>query len=336
MKGDRTRRGEGRIPVSEHARPLAAAGERPTIEIEGVSHVYRRGGVRALDDVSLTLGPGLFGLLGPNGAGKSTLMRVLTTLLVPTSGRARVMGADVVAQPEAVRRVVGYLPQEFGAWRIARVREVLDMMARLSGLDDAAARARRIDEVLELVGLAEVARRRVKALSGGMLRRLGVAQALVHDPPVLIVDEPTVGLDPAERIRFRRLVGDLGRERVILLSTHIVSDLGDACADMAVIDRGRVLFRGSPRELVRRARGRVFDAVVAVDQEARLPEGVEVVSRRPEGVGIRLRLVGAGEAVPAGATPVEEPGLEEAYLAFMLEAGRSAAIEASDLGGGGR
>ena len=311
---------------------VSAQRTAPSIVVENVTHVYR-GGVRALDDVSLDLGPGLFGLLGPNGAGKSTLMRVLTTLLVPTSGRASVMGIDVVRSPERVRRVVGYLSQEFGAWRIARVREVLDLLGRLSGLVDRARRARRVDEVLELVGLTDAAGRRVKSLSGGMLRRLGVAQALLADPPVLIVDEPTVGLDPAERLRFRRLVAELGRERVVLLSTHIVSDLGDACSDMAVIDRGRVLFRGSPRELVARARGRVFDAVVAVDREAQLPEVVEVVSRRPEGVGIRLRLVGPAAAMPDGAEVIDEPGLEEAYLAFMLESGRS--IEpAADMEGG--
>ena len=306
------------------------AGGRANVRIEELVHVYR-GGVRALDGVSLDLGPGLFGLLGPNGAGKSTLMRVLTTLLVPTGGRASVMGADVVREPGTVRRLVGYLPQEFGAWRMARVEEVLDILGRLSGLVDRTVRRRRIAETLELVGLSGEARRKVRSLSGGMLRRLGVAQALLHDPPVLIVDEPTVGLDPAERLRFRRLVGELGRDRVILLSTHIVSDLGDACSEMALIDRGRLLFRGSPAALVDRARGRVFDAVVAVDQEARLPESVEVVSRRPEGVGIRLRLVGPPEAMPAGAEAVAEPGFEEAYLSFMLAAGRAGVLEAPDV-----
>jgi ABC-2 type transport system ATP-binding protein len=175
------------------------------ISAEGVGHVYENGTV-ALDDVSLEIGTGLFGLLGSNGAGKSTLMRTICTLLVPARGRVRVGGFDVVADRRAVRGLLGYLPQHFGAWRLQTVTETLDALASFSGLTDGNVRRRRIGEVLESVGLADVAHRRVKQLSGGMTRRLGVAQALIHEPKVLVVDEPTVGLDPEERLRFRQLI----------------------------------------------------------------------------------------------------------------------------------
>lgn len=294
------------------------------ISVRGVRHVYQ-GGKAALDDVNLEIGTGLFGLLGPNGAGKSTLMRILCTLLVPTAGIAKVLGHDVVQERDAVRRRLGYLPQEFSAWRLQTCEEVLDTMARLSGIRDSAQRARRIKETLESVGLSPVADRKVKALSGGMVRRLGVAQALIHEPPVLVVDEPTVGLDPEERLRFRRLMGELAQSRVIVLSTHIVADLGGSCQDLALIDAGKLVFRGSPRELVRQAEGRVFEAVLPIGGDERLDaRRFEVVSRVPEGVGIRVRVVASdGQAWP-GAEPVAEPTLEEGYLAFMAARGRAA------------
>ena len=157
-----------------------------------------------------------------------------------------------------VRRMVGYLPQEFGAWRLQRVEEVLDTLARLSGVVDKNKRRERVDAVLEQVGLQEVADRKVKKLSGGMVRRLGVAQALVHEPRVIIVDEPTVGLDPEERLRFRQLMASLGRDRTIVLSTHIVADLGSGCRNLALIDSGKIVFRGGPIDLVAQAKGTVF------------------------------------------------------------------------------
>ena len=181
------------------------------IETQGLGHTYK-GGHTALDGVDLKLGKGLFGLLGPNGAGKSTLMRIICTLLVPSRGTVTVFGHDVTRNRREVRERLGYLPQEFGAWRLHRVEEVLDTLARLSGLADKKRRRERVAETLEQVGLDQVADRKVKKLSGGMVRRLGVAQALVHEPPVLVVDEPTVGLDPEERMRFRQMMARLGRE----------------------------------------------------------------------------------------------------------------------------
>jgi len=299
------------------------------ITVEGLRHVYK-GGTVALDGVDLSFGTGLFGLLGPNGAGKSTLMRIMCTLLVPTAGRATVGGHDVVRDRTAVRTMLGYLPQEFGAWRLHRVEEVLDTLALLSGLKDRAARRRRIREVLEEVGLQNVGDRKVKKLSGGMVRRLGVAQALVHDPRVIVVDEPTVGLDPQERLRFRQLMANLGHDRTIVLSTHIVADLGSSCSDMALIDAGKIVFRGSPAELVDRAQGKVFEVVFGPAQEGSLDPGYEVVSRTRDEAGTRVRAVSADGRLPEGARTVEQPTLEEAYLAFMAARGRAEAALAEE------
>lgn len=292
------------------------------IVADGVRHEYK-GGTVALENVDLEIGTGLFGLLGSNGAGKSTLMRIVCTLLVPTHGRVTVGGLDVVEDRRAVRRLFGYLPQQFSAWRLQTVTEVLDTLASLSGLTNEKARKRRIGDVLDAVGLSKVAGRKVKQLSGGMTRRLGVAQALVHEPKVLIVDEPTVGLDPEERLRFRQLMAELGRDRAIVLSTHIVADLGASCADLALLDRGRIEFRGAPSELVSRARGKVVEVTAPEAAEADLAERLEVVARTSAGGTTTLRGVPKDGGVPVNARAVDDITLEEAYLAFMIERGRS-------------
>jgi ABC-type multidrug transport system ATPase subunit len=296
------------------------------IEARGLRHVYK-GGTVALDGVDLAFGTGLYGLLGPNGAGKSTLMRIVCTLIVPTAGTVSVLGHDVIQDRAAVRRHLGYLPQEFGAWRLERVEEVLDTLARLAGMNDAAARRARIEQVLAQVGLEAVADRKVKKLSGGMVRRLGVAQALLNEPRVLVVDEPTVGLDPQERLRFRQLMANLGQDRTILLSTHIVADLGASCRDLALIDGGKIVYGGSPADLVSRAVGRVFQ--VEEQGSASMQARFEVVSRVRDGAVTRLRAVSKDGELPAGAEAVADPTLEEAYLAFMAARGRAelAALE---------
>jgi ABC-2 type transport system ATP-binding protein len=300
------------------------------IVAEGVKQVYP-GGTVALDDVSLGINTGLFGLLGSNGAGKSTLMRILCTLLVPTEGRVTIRGLDVVTHRREVRRLFGYLPQSFGAWRLQTVKEVLDTLATLSGLYDRQVRRRRIDEVLEAVGLAKVADRKVKHLSGGMTRRLGVAQALVHEPKVLIVDEPTVGLDPEERLRFRQLMTELGRDRAIVLSTHIVADLGSGCREIALLDRGKLAFRGSPADLVAKATGRVIELSVSEGAEAERADQMEIVARRSvRGENVLRGVLREGDT-PAGARVADDITLEEAYLAFMVGRGRSVdELEAAD------
>lgn len=290
----------------------------PSIVVEGVGKRYK-GGVQALQGVSLRVGPGLFGLLGPNGAGKSTLMKIICTLLEPTSGRVEVCGKDVTRNRRAVRALIGYLPQEFGAWRLHRVGEVLDTVGLLAGLRPRTYRRQRVAEVLEAVGLDEVADQKVKHLSGGMVRRLGVAQALIHEPPVLVVDEPTVGLDPEERIRFRQLMSQLGQDRAILLSTHIVADLGQGCSRLALLDRGRIVHEGSPAGLVSASMGRVFEVPLKVAETA---AGLEEVSR----TGQSARVVLVNGTPPPEGRPVDDPTLEEAYLAFMVKQGSTAAL----------
>ncbi len=291
-----------------------------SINIHGVRHVYKAGNV-AINGINLDISTGLFGLLGPNGAGKSTLMRIICSLLVPTEGRVTVGGFDVVKERRQVRRLLGYLPQEFNAWRLHRVEEVLDTLATLSGMENRSERKSRVLDILESVGLSEVAGRKVKKLSGGMVRRLGVAQALIHDPKVLIVDEPTVGLDPEERIHFRQLMAKLGKDRIIVLSTHIVGDLGAGCHDLALINHGKVEFRGSPETLIEQAKGIVFEITLAEGDKS-IPEGeFEVVSQEQRLKRTIIRAVSKNGKIPEKAVPADNPTLEEAYLAFM--SGRS-------------
>jgi len=284
------------------------------IEVAGLRHTYK-GGHTALDGVELSFGTGLFGLLGPNGAGKSTLMRIICTLLTPTAGQVRVCGHDVTSDRQ----------QDFGAWRLHRVEEVLDTLAQLSGLLDKKKRQARVAAVLDQVGLGDVAHRKVKKLSGGMVRRLGVAQALVHEPRVLVVDEPTVGLDPEERIRFRQLMSGLGRDRTILLSTHIVADLGAGCHELALLDAGRIVFQGAPSKLLWLAAGQVFEVTATMADAESIESRYEIVSTSVSGGQVTLRGVADGKQLPPSATAVAEPSLEESYIAFMAARGRTAA-----------
>jgi ABC-2 type transport system ATP-binding protein len=296
----------------------------PAIEVRELSHTYK-GGHKALDRINFTCGVGVFGLLGPNGAGKSTLMKIICTLMEPSEGQARVCGHDVTTESPKVRPLLGYLPQDFGAWRLHRVEEVLDTLAQLSGMVDRKQRHVRVAEVLEQVGLGEVTDRKIKKLSGGMLRRLGVAQALVHEPRVLVVDEPTVGLDPEERIRFRKLMGSLGRDRTVLLSTHIVADLGAACREIALLDDGRIVFQGPPAQLVAEAVGQVFEVSASESDLEAFEQDYDIVSTSITEGRIVLRGVAADKDLPPAATPVSEPTLEEGYMAFMASRGRKSA-----------
>jgi ABC-2 type transport system ATP-binding protein len=296
--------------------------EEAIIDIRHLCHTFKSG-FKALDDVNLNFGVGVFGLLGPNGAGKSTLMRILCTLLPPSSGEVRVCGHDVTKDPMAIRSQLGYLPQEFGAWRSHRVEEVLDTLAQLSGMLDKPSRREQVTRVLEDVGLADVADRKVKKLSGGMLRRLGVAQALIHGPKVIVVDEPTVGLDPEERIRFRNVMTSLGRDRTILLSTHIVADLGGACKEIALLDGGQIIYQGTPSGLVSAAIGQVFQVAVSEMEFANIESQYEVVSTSVGSGSIVVRGVSHTDQLPDGAEIVQEPSLEESYMAFMAARGRS-------------
>ena len=218
------------------------------LDVECLNKKYR-GGVHALRDVNIVLEPGVLGLLGPNGAGKSTLMRILATITKATTGRVLWNKADIAHDPDALRNVLGYLPQDFGVYPNLSAVEFLEYLAAVKGIGAAAAR-KRIGELLELVNLADVAKRPLGGYSGGMRQRVGIAQALLNDPQLLIVDEPTAGLDPEERVRFRNLLAELSGQRIVILSTHIVSDIEAVASSIAILARGELLAHGSPEELL--------------------------------------------------------------------------------------
>jgi len=285
-----------------------------TITIRDLTKTYK-GGVTALSGVNVEIPAGMFGLLGPNGAGKSTMIKILATLLEPTSGEVTIDGLDVSKDRRKIRSRLGYLPQEFGVYPKMKAREFLDFTARLNGMPKAG-RDKRVDEMLENVGLADAARRKVKALSGGMLRRLGIAQALISEPKLLIVDEPTVGLDPEERIRFRGLLQDIGKDIVIILSTHIVGDISSTCENLVILDKGKVLYHGSPQELTAKAEGKAWETVAEEKDLSEIKRRFSVISTAPRGDRLHLRLVGEGSANGLELKPVN-PNLEDAYINFM-------------------
>ncbi|MEV6630313.1 ABC transporter ATP-binding protein [Actinoplanes sp. NPDC051470] len=282
------------------------------IDIDRLTKRYR-GGVTALDGLSLEVPTGMFGLLGANGAGKTTLMRILAGLLRPTGGSVRVGEHDVTTRAgrAAVRRVLGYLPQELGVYPDLSAREFLDYVALLKGIDDRTERRRRVGEVLEIVALAGDAGRKLKGYSGGMRRRVGIAQALLAGPRLLIVDEPTAGLDPEERIRFRTLLAQLAGDRTVLLSTHIVDDVAQTCRELAVLASGALVFRGTVEELTSRASDRVWSVITA----GPAPTGGTIVSAVPHAAGMRYRVV--APVSPAAGAETVEPNLEDGYLALV-------------------
>ena len=280
------------------------------LSIEGIGKQYR-GGVRALDGFTLDLGPGVLGLLGPNGAGKSTLMRVLATVTRPTEGRVTWNGIDIVREPNRLRAVLGYLPQDFGVYPNLNAVEFLEYIAAAKGLEPTAAR-QRIAELLVLVNLADARRRPLGSFSGGMRQRVGIAQALLNDPRLLIVDEPTAGLDPEERVRFRNLLAELSGERIVLLSTHIVSDVEAVATEIAVIDRGRLVRRASPEDLQRSAEGMVWEWVVPSSELVALKARCLISGTQRRSAGVRVRVVSAESPAPEARTVA--PTLEDAYL----------------------
>jgi len=281
------------------------------IRLEALSLQYPSG-VLALDNVDLEIQSGLFGLLGPNGAGKTTLMRILTTLLRPTRGSARIFGYDVKADAPTVRSLLGYLPQDFQTYAQLKAWEVLDYYAILNGMVERKQRRERIDEVLALVGLEDKRKQRAGQLSGGMYRRLGVAQALLTDAKLLIFDEPTAGLDPAQRVRFRNFLGELSRDRIVILSTHIVADIGSVCDKLAVLNHGRIAFEGACRELVTQAQGKVWQVCVNDRQYEDLRDTHPITSMVDTDHGMQLRLLSDTQAQQDWQRV--EPTLEDAYL----------------------
>ena len=280
------------------------------LAIQNVSKRYR-GKIWGLRDFSLQMGPGVLGLVGPNGAGKSTLMRILATVTRPTEGRVTWNGTDIARSPDELRAVLGYLPQDFGLYPNLNAVEFLEYLAAIKGLEARPAR-RRIDELLQIFGLVEVRKRPLGSYSGGMKQRIGIAQALLNDPQLLIVDEPTAGLDPEERVRFRNLLSELSGERIVILSTHIVSDVEAAATEIAILNEGRLLWHSAPEALLHAVEDKVW-AWVIPSAELTAARGQHLISsavRRSDGVHARV-VAGASPGPGAQAIP---PTLEDAYL----------------------
>jgi ABC-2 type transport system ATP-binding protein len=280
------------------------------LSIQGVGKQYgtRNWGLR---DFTLEPGPGVLGLLGPNGAGKSTLMRILATITKATTGVVTWNGKDISKSPDELRPVLGYLPQDFGVYPNLNAVEFLEYMAAIKGLDGRAAR-KRIDELLQVVNLIDAGKRPLGGFSGGMKQRVGIAQALLNDPQMLIVDEPTAGLDPEERVRFRNLLSDLSGERTVILSTHIVSDVEATASNIALIYKGRLLVHTTPEALLRSVAGRVWEWTVPSADLQAVRQKHLVSSTVRTGEGVRLRIV--GESAPAADAQPASPTLEDAYL----------------------
>ncbi len=287
------------------------------LTIEHLSKQYRRD-FWGLRDFDLELGPGVVGLLGPNGAGKSTLMRMLATITQPSEGTVRWNGADIVKSPDTLRSVLGYLPQDFGVYPNLNAIEFLEYMAAIKGLDAKTSR-QRIDELLQVVNLKDAAQRPLGSYSGGMKQRVGIAQALLNDPQLLIVDEPTVGLDPEERVRFRNLLSDLSGQRIVLLSTHIVSDVEATATEIVVIHQGRKLQHAAPEKLLQLLEGKVWQWIVpstdlpALKQKHILSGAI----RRHDGVQVRV----VSESHPAAEAESIAPNLEDVYLYLVSQNG---------------
>jgi ABC-type multidrug transport system ATPase subunit len=277
------------------------------------------GPVAALKGVSLDIPEGLFGLLGPNGAGKSTLMNILAGLLEPTGGTVTLDGTDIVTDPRAVWGRLGYLPQDFGFYPSLSGAQMLDFLLRLKGVDAPQGRKRLVEELLDRVNLAHAASRKVRTYSGGMRQRLGIAQAIAGNPRLVIVDEPTAGLDPEERQRFYRILAELGRDRIVLLSTHIVEDIATLCPRFAVIRGGRCVTSGGTSDARRRLDGRVFEGIVEPAALERIRASHRVTQAvLVEGSMFRTRVQGEAGQQPAGFVPVP-PTLEDVYFGVMDE-----------------
>lgn len=283
------------------------------LRIENLSKQYRQN-VWGLRDFSLRLGPGVIGLLGPNGAGKSTLMRMIATITRPSSGAIYWNGADIAAKPDSLRRVLGYLPQDFGVYPNLNAVEFLTYLAAVKGLNQQQAR-RRIDELIQLVNLNEAAYRPIGGFSGGMRQRVGIAQALLNAPHLLIVDEPTVGLDPGERVRFRHLISDLSGERIVLLSTHIVSDVEATATRIVLINNGRLLHHAAPETLLQAVEGKVWGWVVPGGELTAVKTQHLIANTTRRADGVLVRIVSDGAPAPA-AEPLPAT-LEDAYLYFV-------------------
>jgi ABC-2 type transport system ATP-binding protein len=285
------------------------------IEIQGLNKIYPNGN-HALKDINLEFGTGMFGLLGPNGAGKSTLMRILVTLMKPTSGSVLVDGKDIQKHRKELRGMLGYLPQDFRFFTSLKTWEFLDYSGSLAGMKNKNKRLSEVDRLLDQVGLLEARDRQANRLSGGMKRRLGIAQALIGNPRIIVVDEPTTGLDPDERIRFRNILSQLSQHDVtIILSTHIVGDISSTCQGMALLNRGELVFSGSHEKLVKQAEGHVFKLNLTPAKYDIVKERYDVISTIPVEDGWEVQIV-SDEAPEFNSSEII-PNIEDAYVYYM-------------------
>ena len=285
------------------------------IKIVNLNKVYP-GGKKALKDLNLEIEPGMFGLLGPNGAGKTSLMRIMTLLQSCTSGTIYFDDYDIAKDRKAIRSLLGYLPQDFRFFEKLKTWEFLDYGAGLAGIKGKQHRGEVVDEMLRKVGLFEVRDRWANRLSGGMKRRLGIAQAIIGNPKVIIVDEPTTGLDPEERIRFRNILADISdKDSIIILSTHIVGDISSTCKKLALLNRGELKFEGSPDEMINLARGKVWEIFVTDMEYEEIKDKYPIISTIPTDGGMEIQVV--ADAIEGYSNKAIEPNLEHAYVYYM-------------------
>lgn len=295
------------------------------LTLDRVTHIYANG-TKALDDATLEIPKGMFGLLGPNGAGKSTLMRCIATLQTPSAGSIRFGDIDVLKEPERLRAILGYLPQDFGVYPRVSAYDLLDHLAVLKGIAARGERRDTVETLLTQVNLWAVRKKAVTGYSGGMRQRFGVAQALIGNPQLIIVDEPTAGLDPEERNRFNNLLAKIGESVVVILSTHIVEDVADLCPRMAIISDGRIVQTGSPQDLTRELRGRVWRRTIASEQLAAYQSDLTVISNRLRGGETVIHVL--ADELPGAGFEAIEGDLEDLYFATQVQARRSAAAAA--------
>lgn len=284
--------------------------------IKGLNKTYGDG-TQALKNIDLTVYQGMFGLLGPNGAGKSTLMRIIATLQDADSGSVTLGDIDVLEQKEAVRQILGYLPQEFGLYPRVSAEKLLDHLAYLKGITQSSERKYRVEAMLQRTNLWEVRKRNLGAFSGGMKQRFGIAQALIADPTLIIVDEPTAGLDPAERYRILNLLSEIGESTIVVLSTHIVEDVNELCTHVGIISNGRLLFKGRPSEAIQNLQGRVWKKKVSKAELPEVKEHFNVISERLLAGTPEVRVY--SESRPDGNFEEVIVGLEEVYFSQIFE-----------------
>ena len=291
------------------------------LELQNVDHTYDNG-TRALDDVTLRIPTGMYGLLGPNGAGKSTMMRTIATLQTPTAGSIRFGDIDVIAEPDLLRRTLGYLPQDFGVYPRISAEDMLDHMAALKGIASAADRRTTVETLLHQVNLWPVRKKALAGFSGGMRQRFGIAQALIGNPQLIIVDEPTAGLDPEERNRFLNLLAEIGENVVVILSTHIVEDVADLCPRMAVLALGKIQLEGAPLELVNATRGRIWEKLIEREQLDEIKERHQLISTRL--LSGRTMVHVLSDTDPGDGFAAIKGDLEDVYFSTLAQVRRAA------------